>query len=896
MRHDDFFEGGHSSNSFSSSSSASSSSSSSSSAAASGSDSSPSFGLSMVEQCSRDLFENPRFASVLGYLRATRGLQDAVLREYRVGAMARAFPRLASEAAAGGSAGSDAHDHMGPRTAGSAVGLHGFSGTEMHDCVVFPWVVPRARSSAQPVRSTSAFDPMQSPAGSPFSQFFTDAGGAEPGQAGGPLPTHTHSDGRPVHPFVLDFLDPRQALPTALSLDEQSHSSPRAKIRSIQSKAKQMMAPRGGGWGMFGLHLVPDGARHILLTEGEYDAMAVRQATGIPAVSLPNGCRSFPVELVPILERFEKIYLWMDDDLPGREGAEKISSKLGVGRCQIVRPTAPFLLPTAAERAATQTPAATPQGPALASLNASPKDANEALIRGLDLLPIVSSAAPRPHDQILSFGDLRGAVMREVAANLGVLDDGAQGSGNRPPCGWPIRCLPRLGSVVRGHRPGELTIVTGPTGCGKTTLLTQLSLDLAAQGVRTLWGSFEIKTTRLIASMLTQLRSGRIQLDSAAAAAMGIVSVADESLLAADGASGTVGGGTALSVSPSAPMTPAMEALLEYERAADVLGQLPIQFLRFYGSTDLDRVLDALEYSAYAHDIDHVILDNLQFMMSAATAGRGFDKFDMQEKAIERFRTFATKHDVHVTLVIHPRKEADDTLLSLSSVFGSAKATQEADTVMILQRDARTGRKLVDVKKNRYDGTLGSIPLLFHKEARCFYEDDGVGGVGVGYILNTPPGGVGASSGSSGPGMNGSGGGNGSGSSFAAQRFRAEAMRRPVPVSSVVRVDSTAQIGAPTIGARPVSAAPAMEAESSFLFPGAPSGPLGMGVDAPDLEEPVAKPKVAVPTVLESKPTKPIQAAAATAAAATVAVKAAAGAKSVFDFSFLNAPQLVSQK
>ena len=29
-------------------------------------------------------------------------------------------------------------------------------------------------------------------------------------------------------------------------------------------------------------------------------------------------------------------------------------------------------------------------------------------------------------------------------------------------------------------------------------------------------------------------------------------------------------------------------------------------------------VLDALEYAAYVHDVQHVILDNLQFMMSGA--------------------------------------------------------------------------------------------------------------------------------------------------------------------------------------------------------------------------------------------------------------------------------------
>ena len=37
----------------------------------------------------------------------------------------------------------------------------------------------------------------------------------------------------------------------------------------------------------------------------------------IPAISLPNGCNSLPLELIPLLERFDKIYLWLDNDKSG---------------------------------------------------------------------------------------------------------------------------------------------------------------------------------------------------------------------------------------------------------------------------------------------------------------------------------------------------------------------------------------------------------------------------------------------------------------------------------------------------------------------------------------------------------------------------------------------------
>jgi twinkle protein len=81
---------------------------------------------------------------------------------------------------------------------------------------------------------------------------------------------------------------------------------------------------------------------------GEYDTMAVAQALShlpsthelshIPAISLPNGCMSLPSELIPQLERFEKIILWMDNDKSGREGCEKMVQKLGDLRCYVVTP------------------------------------------------------------------------------------------------------------------------------------------------------------------------------------------------------------------------------------------------------------------------------------------------------------------------------------------------------------------------------------------------------------------------------------------------------------------------------------------------------------------------------------------------------------------------------
>ena len=204
----------------------------------------------------------------------------------------------------------------------------------------------------------------------------------------------------------------------------------RIKARSLNHKGHQRLDPPGGGWGLFGWHTVPADATSVVVTEGEYDAMAVYQATGRPAVSLPNGCRSLPLGVLPLLERFETIYLWMDNDGPGREGAEKFANKLGAKRCLIVTPK--------------------PDQVDCKTKN-SPKDANDALRMGLDLNAMLDSAEIMPHEQLLRFGDFREQVLHEI-----INPDKYAGVG--------VSSLPAFTSIIKGFRRGEMTLLTGPTG------------------------------------------------------------------------------------------------------------------------------------------------------------------------------------------------------------------------------------------------------------------------------------------------------------------------------------------------------------------------------------------------------------------------------------------------
>jgi twinkle protein len=406
----------------------------------------------------------------------------------------------------------------------------------------------------------------------------------------------------------------------------------RVKVRSVQEKAHQRSYPTGGKAGFFGWHTVPRDAKTVIITEGEFDAMAAYQGTQIPAISLPNGARSFPVDLIPYLERFEKIYLWLDDDVPGQEGAEKIAKKLGVSRCYLVRSRKNDPL--------------------------GPKDANDVLKCGIDMPDLLSKSSRLTHKQIATFADIRDDVFLEVI------------EGNRLN-GVPYSTLPRLTSILKGHRKGELTILTGSTGIGKTTVLSQMSIDLCNQGVPTLWGSFEIQNQRLARMMMSQKSN------------------------------------SALSTA-------------NFNEIADSFEQLPLYFLKFHGSTDIGSVLDAMDHAVYVYDVEHILLDNLQFMLG--TGSSRFDRFEQQDHAVAAFRSFATRKNVHITLAVHPRKEHED-LLSITSVFGSAKVTQEADNVILVQSlDKDRQLRTINVQKNRYDGDIGHIPFKFDKFSRRIME------------------------------------------------------------------------------------------------------------------------------------------------------------------------------
>lgn len=274
---------------------------------------------------------------------------------------------------------------------------------------------------------------------------------------------------------------------------------------------------------------------------------------------------------------------------------------------------------------------------------------------------LLNSAIPMPSKNVAFTSKYFEQIRNEIAL------------GNQALWGTPLKwSLPELTKVIKGLREGELTILSGPTGVGKTTILSLLSLDWCEQGVPTLWGSFEIPNHRIIKKMMIQRRGEQFSED------------------------------------------PTL-AVKEFERESESFSKLPLYFMNFFGSSSpFSEVLETMAWAVQKRSIKHILLDNLQFMTSGHGVDRNsnsFSKFDHTDRIISEIRRFATEMNCHVTLVIHPRKEQDNSVLGICSVSGTAKATQEADNVLILQKIGQ--KRSIDVRKNRFDGELGRITYKF---------------------------------------------------------------------------------------------------------------------------------------------------------------------------------------
>ncbi|TGZ71498.1 hypothetical protein CRM22_002615 [Opisthorchis felineus] len=176
--------------------------------------------------------------------------------------------------------------------------------------------------------------------------------------------------------------------------------------------------------------------------------------------------------------------------------------------------------------------------------------------------------------------------------------------------GVPWARFTELNRILKGFRPHEMTILSGHTGVGKTTFLCEYSLDLAEQGVATLWGSFEMPLRKICRTLIHQYAGENLSIAS--------------------------------------PLRVAQWASMFSEA-------VPMCFMNYHGSQPETEVFKTMEEGIQKFGVEHILIDNLQFLLGAG--GYQFEeRFHRQDRFVQKLRNFASQNKVHLTIVAHPRK------------------------------------------------------------------------------------------------------------------------------------------------------------------------------------------------------------------------------------------------
>lgn len=232
------------------------------------------------------------------------------------------------------------------------------------------------------------------------------------------------------------------------------------KLKLVRKNGKkEMRVSENAEPCLFGWHLIPETARSVVICEGEIDAMSFYQY-GIPALSVPFGGgrgekqRWIEYEL-DNLNRFDEIFICMDNDDAGREGAKEIIDRLGAYRCKIVE------LPM--------------------------KDANECLVNGIsadDIKYFMKKAQSLDPEELKKHIEFRVLAEERIHPIPGKFLGYVTGLEN---CGDSIL-----------FRPSGLSMWTGYNGHGKTLFLGQIMLNFIKQGAKICIASLELYPDELM--------------------------------------------------------------------------------------------------------------------------------------------------------------------------------------------------------------------------------------------------------------------------------------------------------------------------------------------------------------------------------------------------------------
>ncbi len=253
---------------------------------------------------------------------------------------------------------------------------------------------------------------------------------------------------------------------------------------------------------------------------------------------------------------------------------------------------------------------------------------------------------------------------------------------------------------MRGLKKGFVSCISGLRGCGKSSIISQVALNIVNQGFRVALFSGEL-TSQNVLKWLTLQAAGRAHVHA----------TKYENYFIYDNET--------------------LEAVSQW-----LNGKLYI-YNNDYGN-EYYFIEANLEKCIADNKIDLVILDNL---MSMNISQLDSDKYQRQSCFVEKLETLAKQYNVHIIFVAHPRKSQG--FLRLDDISGSNDIVNRVDNAFImhrvnvdfirLTRETLRWKKdnplyecsnVIEICKDRDGGAQDIfIPLWFERETKRLKND-----------------------------------------------------------------------------------------------------------------------------------------------------------------------------
>lgn len=259
----------------------------------------------------------------------------------------------------------------------------------------------------------------------------------------------------------------------------------------------------------------------------------------------------------------------------------------------------------------------------------------------------------------------------------------------KPYPSFKLNLWPKFTEVTGGFRTREFSILCGATGTGKTTLLANISANLLLQQVKHYVASVETGhcdfTKRVTSALLREdINTGEpVELKKL----QGI-----------------------------------------YRDYSNVLDSEALMLGLFDNRISCEELLHELE-EAHAQGCKIAMLDNLNFFLEITSAQN--ERVEM-DRVVHEIIMFCKRIDMHVIMVMHPKKTDHGRVESEFDIKGSSTAVQEAHNVFLFNRPSEEDQSFypshtfreLKIAKLRRRGKYVGRRLMFRNVNTCYIEAD----------------------------------------------------------------------------------------------------------------------------------------------------------------------------